>query len=341
MITVNTAINAWFGLSACFWFAPLIYRPLRLWDCADAQLPAACRWVAHDLLVLPVYFFAVLLLLAARKDWCLRFIRNDRADAITVVGDWRLYKSSTNAGTCSKQVEKSMRQLLWLQARCIPTVAYLAPANGDAFEEQTRAAENAEHEEYNHRLLLSMTAVVLLRSMVYCLPVWLLVAQIWQDAMHLGNQLLPLWYPERPSENMVAIAAADLEAGAENGTLQHAGRVLRNPAAAVDVPYGPILERLRADPTHAEVKIILCVVAVPGAVAAPSKRVPGLLVGDSVRTAERPEDECIICHDNQRTYCCVPCGHYCLCARCAENLRNRLCPGCGQAFVALQRLYQS
>jgi len=59
--------------------------------------------------------------------------------------------------------------------------------------------------------------------------------------------------------------------------------------------------------------------------------------------ALRPEEEmpkqqpaeCLVCLDGKRSVLCRPCGHFCLCTECAQDLKNleknsRLCPVCRQ-----------
>ncbi|KAF4706759.1 hypothetical protein FOZ63_012719 [Perkinsus olseni] len=50
----------------------------------------------------------------------------------------------------------------------------------------------------------------------------------------------------------------------------------------------------------------------------------------------RPEDDktCMICYDNVRSVALLPCGHCCLCYRCARHLRDQKCPMCRTVFDA-------
>merc|ERR1712228_169995 len=49
------------------------------------------------------------------------------------------------------------------------------------------------------------------------------------------------------------------------------------------------------------------------------------------------QKECVICYDNKRTHCCVPCGHICLCDEC-EGADGK-CPICQTKYYSLQRIY--
>lgn len=55
------------------------------------------------------------------------------------------------------------------------------------------------------------------------------------------------------------------------------------------------------------------------------------------RPATSPEEECVVCRDYGRDYCCLPCGHYCLCGECAPNLK--LCPKCACPVTNFQRVW--
>lgn len=55
------------------------------------------------------------------------------------------------------------------------------------------------------------------------------------------------------------------------------------------------------------------------------------------RAATGADDECVVCRDHGRDYCCLPCGHYCLCGECAPNLH--LCPKCACPVTRFQRVW--
>merc|ERR1712228_67609 len=50
------------------------------------------------------------------------------------------------------------------------------------------------------------------------------------------------------------------------------------------------------------------------------------------------QKECVICLDNKRTHCCVPCGHKCLCEQC-KDLTNGKCPICQRAIDSFIKVY--
>jgi len=57
---------------------------------------------------------------------------------------------------------------------------------------------------------------------------------------------------------------------------------------------------------------------------------------------------CSICLENEKTYACIPCGHMCLCALCAEDLSKKKmhgqnitrCPICRLKVDNISRIYQ-
>jgi len=57
---------------------------------------------------------------------------------------------------------------------------------------------------------------------------------------------------------------------------------------------------------------------------------------------------CSICRENEKTYACIPCGHMCLCALCAEDLSKKgvkgqnitRCPICRLEVNNFSRIYQ-
>jgi hypothetical protein len=55
-----------------------------------------------------------------------------------------------------------------------------------------------------------------------------------------------------------------------------------------------------------------------------------------------PEDEllCSICMEGEKTHACLPCGHRCLCASCAEpSLKLETCPICRVPVLMRARIY--
>jgi hypothetical protein len=44
------------------------------------------------------------------------------------------------------------------------------------------------------------------------------------------------------------------------------------------------------------------------------------------------EKECCICMDSKKEVVFVPCGHYCCCKNCGENLQPKRCPLCNNTF---------
>jgi hypothetical protein len=54
-------------------------------------------------------------------------------------------------------------------------------------------------------------------------------------------------------------------------------------------------------------------------------------MGSSVVPPDAEETMCVVCFDAPKEYAIVPCGHQCVCARCAEQLtktRTPMCPVC-------------
>jgi hypothetical protein len=72
-----------------------------------------------------------------------------------------------------------------------------------------------------------------------------------------------------------------------------------------------------------------------------SDEVP-LMIDES--PAEVGEKEiCVVCMENPRTSICVPCGHVCMCAGCAEVLMqgNGICPLCRVKITKITKLKQT
>ena len=51
------------------------------------------------------------------------------------------------------------------------------------------------------------------------------------------------------------------------------------------------------------------------------------------------ELQCVICLDAPKSRACVPCGHVCVCERCAAPLTH--CPICREECTDLMRIYRS
>jgi len=67
-----------------------------------------------------------------------------------------------------------------------------------------------------------------------------------------------------------------------------------------------------------------------------------------VKKTEVEGKACSICCENEKTYACIPCGHMCLCALCAEDLSKKgvkgqnitRCPICRQEVDNFSRIFQ-
>jgi len=63
---------------------------------------------------------------------------------------------------------------------------------------------------------------------------------------------------------------------------------------------------------------------------------------------DEDEKRCSVCKENEKTHACIPCGHMCLCALCAEDLSKRAlqkqtnakCPLCRLDVDKFIRIYQ-
>jgi len=68
----------------------------------------------------------------------------------------------------------------------------------------------------------------------------------------------------------------------------------------------------------------------------------------SVKKTDDDEKACSICRENEKTHACIPCGHLCLCAMCAEDLSKKgvygqirtRCPICRLEADNFSRIYQ-
>lgn len=67
-----------------------------------------------------------------------------------------------------------------------------------------------------------------------------------------------------------------------------------------------------------------------------------------VKKTEEEDKACSICMENEKTHACIPCGHMCLCALCAEDLAKRgvngqkitRCPICRLDAKNFSRIFQ-
>ena len=63
-----------------------------------------------------------------------------------------------------------------------------------------------------------------------------------------------------------------------------------------------------------------------------------------VPPADAAETMCVVCFDAPKEYAIVPCGHQCVCARCAEQLtktRTPMCPVCREPIQQTMKLFCS
>lgn len=75
---------------------------------------------------------------------------------------------------------------------------------------------------------------------------------------------------------------------------------------------------------------------------------PAICVSDTHRDppgetlATSTSEECVVCMNHLREYCCVPCGHIALCATCANRIRQTLttCPVCRAPYKSIIRTYR-
>jgi hypothetical protein len=63
--------------------------------------------------------------------------------------------------------------------------------------------------------------------------------------------------------------------------------------------------------------------------------------------APHPDSEetmCVVCFDAPKDHIIVPCGHQCVCARCAEQLtktRTPTCPVCREPIIQTMKVFCS
>ena len=56
------------------------------------------------------------------------------------------------------------------------------------------------------------------------------------------------------------------------------------------------------------------------------------------------ETQCVVCFDAPKDHAIVPCGHQCVCARCAEQLtktRTPTCPVCREPIIQTMKVFCS
>jgi len=66
----------------------------------------------------------------------------------------------------------------------------------------------------------------------------------------------------------------------------------------------------------------------------------------AVTKTDDVEMQCLVCRENEKTHACIPCGHMCLCALCAEILSERAtgrfkskCPICRVKTDTFNKIY--
>ena len=64
---------------------------------------------------------------------------------------------------------------------------------------------------------------------------------------------------------------------------------------------------------------------------------------EAMRSGNEVDSGCVSCRKEEKKYAVLPCGHRCLCPRCAYRLRNRLprggCPLCRKKAESIVRIY--
>ena len=61
---------------------------------------------------------------------------------------------------------------------------------------------------------------------------------------------------------------------------------------------------------------------------------------DDAATSVATALQCVVCLSGERSTACVPCGHMCLCDKCATNDKMRNCPMCRAEIQTLVRVWQ-
>ena len=51
-------------------------------------------------------------------------------------------------------------------------------------------------------------------------------------------------------------------------------------------------------------------------------------------------EECVVCLSSKRTHAFVPCGHMCVCNKCADSIKNRMCPICRMVSKQIIKIFQ-
>jgi hypothetical protein len=73
-------------------------------------------------------------------------------------------------------------------------------------------------------------------------------------------------------------------------------------------------------------------------------RVGSSVVPPSVPHPDDEETQCVVCFDAPKDHAIVPCGHQCVCARCAEQLtktRTPTCPVCREPIRETMKVFCS
>ena len=67
--------------------------------------------------------------------------------------------------------------------------------------------------------------------------------------------------------------------------------------------------------------------------------VPTMPASTEYKAQDANSFECVVCMDEEKTHVILPCGHYCVCAKCLATLTQ--CPVCRKEIQQTVRCYNS
>ena len=65
------------------------------------------------------------------------------------------------------------------------------------------------------------------------------------------------------------------------------------------------------------------------------------VAGGSSAGSDATTHECVVCMDSKKSHALVPCGHMCVCKKCAETIlaTRQLCPVCRALVLQVFKVY--
>jgi hypothetical protein len=161
----------------------------------------------------------------------------------------------------------------------------------------------------------------------------------------LGNALVPCAEAEKHGDRSEPLTALVAEAKGmiEQARAEQAERA-RAAAEAAVAAAAVAAERLQAEEEVAALTLMMQSTAMR---LQDAQQRLGKSIVPPAAPAPHPDAEetmCVVCMDAAKDHIIVPCGHQCVCARCAEQLtktRSPMCPVCREPIIQTMRVFCS